>query len=266
MNAFTQSLKRLGNLGRLFAVTQGRSVLINLAAAAAVLLAAYIIAVFSGGTTGTFAFHEVFFPIFFLVAGFISTSNSFSPMHKADRSYAYLTLPASHLEKTLEKLLLTTVAYIIVALVGYFAFSGVALGVSEVIAGRSFPIFNPFAAWVWELVRFYVIVQSIFLFGGAYFRNKYFIKTLLGVAAVFLVVGAVASGATWLFFGDIFRALREGTIDTFQNVTVGQAETFQRIAMIVRTVAEVLFYWIMAPLFWVMTWLRIREAEVSDAV
>ena len=266
MNAFSQSLKRLGNLGRVFAITQGRSVGINLAAAAAVLLVAYIIAVFSGGPTGTFTFHEVFFPIFFLVAGFIATSNAFAPMHKADRSYAYLSLPASHLEKTIEKLLLSTVVYIILALVSYFAFSGIALGLSELIAGRSFPLFNPFAGWVWEMVRFYVILHSIFLFGAAYFRNKYFIKTLLGAAAVFLIVGAVASGATWIFFGDIFQALRTGTLDAFQSVTVGQAEKLQRIIMIVRDVAEVLFYWIMAPFFWVMTWLRVREAEVSDAV
>jgi hypothetical protein len=229
-------------------------------------LAAYVIAVFAGGADGSFAFHEVFFPLFFAIIGFIATSQSFTALHKADRSYAYLTLPASHVEKTLEKLLLSTIVYVIAALVTYFLFSLVAMGLTELIGGRSFPMFNPGERWVWDMVRGYVIVQSIFLFGGAYFRSKHFIKTVLAVTGLFLFLAAFASLTGWLFFGDVLRSMQQGTFEATHHFTVAQIERMQNVLFAIRDVAEFLFKWIMAPFFWVLTWLRLREAEVSDAV
>lgn len=266
MNTFTSSLQRLWNLGRVFVITQKRALIVNLASALAVLLAAYVIAVFTGGPEGSFRFHEAVFSFLFPLIGVIAASQSFSAMHKSDRSYAYLTLPASHLEKTVEKLLLTTVVYTIVALLSYFIFSVVGLGLGELLTGRSYPVFNPGERWVWQMIGGYVVISSVFLFGAAYFRSRHFIKTVLGVAAVFLLIAGVASLSTWIFFEDIFQAMRAGTFEATQNVTVAQAERFQAALEIVRDVAEFLFRWIMAPFFWILTWLRVREAEVANAV
>jgi hypothetical protein len=266
MNALTKSGARLWNLGRLFAISQARSVIVTVAASTATLLAAYLIAVFAGGADGSFTFHAVFFQLFFVIIGFIATSQAFTALHKADRSYAYLTLPASHLEKTLEKLLLSTVVYVLAAILTYFVFSALAMGLTELIAGRSYPIFNPGERWVWEMVRNYVILQSIFLFGGAYFRSKHFIKTVLAVTGLFLFLAAFTSLTGWLFFGDVLRSMQQGTFEATHHFTVGQIEQMQNVLFAIRDVADFLFKWIMAPFLWVLTWLRLREAEVSDAV
>ncbi len=266
MNTLSQSLTRIAKLWRVFALTQQRAVLTNALSGFAVLLAAYIIAVFSGGPSGSFNFHEVLFGLFFLLVGIVAGSQAFSAMHKQDRSYAYLTLPASHLEKTVDKLLLSTVGYGIAVLAGYFLFSAAALGIGELIAGRSYPLFNPFERWVWEIVGGYIVIHSIFLFGAAYFKNRHFIKTLLGIAAVFLLLAGIASLATWVFFNDIFQAMRAGGFDPSQSITIEQAERFQSLLETVQSVVDFIATWLLAPFFWILTWLRLREAEVADAV
>jgi hypothetical protein len=187
-------------------------------------------------------------------------------MHKQDRSYAYLTLPASHLEKTLDRLLLSTVVYGVVVLAGYFLFSALAMGIGELIAGRSYPLFNPFQGWVWDLAAGYIVIHSVFFFGAAYFKSRHFIKTVFGIAAVFLLFAAIASLTTWIFFNDIFQAMRAGAFDPSQNITIAQAERFQSLVETVQGVADFIVTWILAPFFWVLTWLRLREAEVADAV
>ena len=260
------SMKRVIDLMRVFVITQKRSILVSAGAVYAVLLALFLLGLLTGSGWGTgLGFHQALFPPAFFLAGFIATSMSFASMHRADRSYTVLTLPASHAEKFLEKLLLTAVVYPVAAVVSYVVFSLVLAGLSLAILGEGMAVFNPFRAEALEALRVFVVAGSIFLFGAAYFRSRHFIKTALAVAGLFILLSLVGAAAGWAAFSDLIRGMQTGAFD----YTVARPDQFQRLSRVAGDMAHVARFiglWIMPPALWVLTWLRLRETEVSDAV
>jgi hypothetical protein len=260
------SMKRVIDLMRVFVITQKRSILVSAGAVYAVLLALFLLGLLTGSGWGTgLGFHQALFPPAFFLAGFIATSMSFASMHRADRSYTVLTLPASHAEKFLEKLLLTAVVYPVAAVASYVVFSLILAGLSLAILGEGMAVFNPFRAEALEALRVFVVAESIFLFGAAYFRSRHFIKTALAVAGLFILLSLVGAAAGWAAFSDLIRGMQTGAFE----YTVARPDQFQRLSRVAVDIAHVARFvglWIMPPALWVLTWLRLRETEVSDAV
>jgi hypothetical protein len=265
-NAALEAARRIGRLMRVFAITQKRTIAVSAGAVYAVLLALFLLGLLTGTGWGTgLEYHEVFFNTAFVLAGFIAASMSFTGMHRADRSYTYLTLPASHLEKLAEKLLLTAVVYPLLAVLSYFVYSLLLAGLAQLLAGESFAVFNPVAPAVFEVVRGYVVVSSVFLFGAAYFRGRHFIKTVLAVAGIFALLALIATAAGFAALADIFRGIEAGT---YARAAIDPARIGQLTELSVRLarIAKLALLWVLPPVMWLLTWLRLRETEVSDAV
>ena len=260
------SLRRVFDLARVFTITQKRTVGVTAGAVYAIMLALFLLGSLTGTGWGTgLSYHEVLFPMGLVLVGLVATSMSFSGMHRADRSYAYLTLPASDGEKFLEKLILSAVVFPVVAVASYFVFSLVLAGLSPLLFDRAFEVFNPFAVEAPQTVRAYIVASSVFLFGAAYFRSRHFVKTALAVAGLFILLTIVGALSGWAAFGDLIRAMEAGafdhtTVDTQQFRVLGE-----RATQIAR-VARFLGMWILPPVMWVLTWAKLRETEVSDAV
>jgi hypothetical protein len=168
-------------------------------------------------------------------------------------------------EKLAEKLLLTAVVYPLLAIVSYLIYSLLLAGLSQLLAAESFAVFNPLAPMVGEVVHGYVVVSSVFLFGAAYFRSRHFIKTVLAVAGIFALLAFIAAGTGFAALGDIMRDIDAG-VYSGAAVDPAQFGRLARLAARVGRVARFVFLWVVPPLMWVLTWLRLREAEVSDAV
>jgi len=272
---------RIWLLTRDFASRQVRNLLIGVGAVAGALLVVQLLST-AGGTSWNF--HEVFFPLCLFGIGAVLTSVSFSDLHMPRRSAAYLTIPASHAEKTAEKLLTTNVAFIIVMYVGYFLYSVLAALLSRILYGESFGLFNPWTLTVWNAVRTYFVVHSIILFGAVYFRRKNLIKTVLVLAVLGIGFSLLAALITYLVFGQTLQSMHitmgpEGYVDgtlrgvPFNALAIRDPDFLQsgakRIATIARVGAgavQIFFWYIMAPALWVLTWLRLRETEVAYGV
>ena len=234
---------------------QRRAVLVGAGAAAALILAVNVTSANNALGEG---FHAAFFPLVLVVGGLLFTSTLFADLHDKPRAHAYLTLPISTLERWAVRLLLSTVGYAVVALVGYFLVTLLGAGVSQLIWGRSHAVFTPDAD-AWRTVLSYLVTSSLFLFGAVYFRRWHAIKVILGVAALWVALVLIGAGLAWLLFSasPVFPAISVH----FDGRTL-QSGIPPRLEDAVEVGAKVFFWGIMGPLFWFLTYRRLSQAEV----
>ena len=146
-------------------------------------------------------FHATFFPLALVAGGLLFTSTLFAELPDLPRAHAYLTLPISTLERWAVRVLISTVGYAAVALVGYFLVTLLGAGISQLIRGQSHPVFAP-SVDVWRAVLAYLLTSSLFLFGAVYFRRWNALKVILALAGLWLGLALIAAGLAWLLFSD----------------------------------------------------------------
>ena len=224
---------------------QSRAVLVGTGAGAAVILVANVLSPAPAGSD----FHATFFPLALVVGGILFTSTLFAELTDKPRAHAYLTLPISMLERWTVRLLLSTVGYTAVALAAYFLVTLLGSGISQLIRGQSHPVFAP-SPDDWRIVLGYLVSSSLFLFGAVYFRRWNAFKVVMSLSGLFLGLALVAAGVSWLLFSEF-----TGNFDPIMA----------RVPHLMKAVemgARIFFWGIMGPLFWFLTWLRLRETEV----
>ena len=230
-------------------VQQSRAILTGAGAAAALILVINVITAREAHGGGM---HVGLFPAVLGIGGILFTSALFTDLHDKARAHAYLTLPVSTLERWTVRLLLSTIAVAAVAVAGYFLVTLLAAGISELIWGRSHRIFVP-GADAWRSVLSYLVTSSLFLFGAVYFRRWHAFKVVLSVAAVWVAVMLLAAALGWLLFPELVTGLAHdgNPMDIAPRLTKAIVQGAK------------IFYWaLMAPLFWFLTYLRLRGAEV----
>jgi hypothetical protein len=208
--------------------------------------------------------HQGNYVFLLFVGGFIVSSLAFKELHLDPQNVFYLTLPGSPLEKFLSKLLVTSIGYAVGSLLFYTAVSSAAEGINRLIFGYGRPFFDPFDRNVLLAVAVYLVTQSIFLLGSVYFRKVAFVRTSLYLVLIGIVLSVVTGLAMWFVFrghatGN--RILLEpyfnelGRAGDMEAVVVPLAERFL-------LVAKILFWAALAPVSWVISYLRLRETEV----
>ena len=238
-----------------------KSVIIAMAAVGGFVILVTIVTAF-GRQLGPIH-NQMYYPLLFL-GGYIITSLVFKELHLDGQSVFYLTLPGSTLEKFLSKLLVTSVGYAYGSLFFYTAVSSAAEGINRLIFGYGHPFFNPFERATMIAVAVYLVTQAVFLVGSVYFRKLAFIKINLYIWLFGLVVVILVALTGWLIFRDYAIGNRIELEPYFQQL--GESGEMQRVlgpmAEKFAQVAKVLFWAVMAPVCWVISYLRLRETEV----
>jgi magnesium-transporting ATPase (P-type) len=259
MNNF--SIRRLALLLRRDFSSGYKSVIIAMAAVGGFVILVSIVSAF-GRELGPM--HKtIYYPLLFL-GGYIVTSLGFKELHLDAQSVFYLTLPGSSLEKFLSKLLVTSVGYAFGSLFFYTAVSSAAEGINRLVFGYGHPFFNPFERTTMIVVAVYLVTQAVFLVGSVYFRKLAFVKTNLYIWLFGLVVVILVAVIGWFIFRNYSIGNRIGLEPYFQQLgESGELQTFPGpLAEKFAQVAKVLFWAVMAPVCWVISYLRLRETEV----
>ncbi len=245
--------------------TQYKTYLIGLGAIFSIL---YVVNISSVASYNSWNFHLVFFPLTLFIGGFIFTSLSFRELDNERSLIFYLTLPASNLEKFISKLLISSIGYVLVSLVLYFLFSLTAFVFCTLIFGYAHQIFNPFHHLILTCICLYFVTQSIFLSGAVYFRGNTFIKTILSVFVlavlyqVFIVIIAYLlysiityRGHIYFSYGILNNIFQEESNNSYVVKGISEIRIFVYIA-------KVLFWFVLAPLMWVIAFFRLKESEI----
>ncbi len=202
--------------------------------------------------------HQGLYLVVLFAGGLLLTSRSFKDLHDPVQGPFWLLLPASLPEKTLSRVLLTTVVFVAGSLLGYWVFSLLAEGCSWLLFQRRHQLFVPFAPEVLKGTLAYTALQAPFLLGAVTFRRHALSKTVLSLLGLALLLGLAGLLGLRLLFGDQLegsglRALLTGPESRL--VWMGLSEAGRTVAGIGRIV----FWVLMPPLCWVLCWVRLKR-------
>ena len=231
-----------------------RTVLVASGALAGIILVA---AFAHGGSLPGGGFYRGCFGFALFVWGLVASSRAFRPLHDRTRNEAWLLVPASALEKTLARLLAVTIGLVAYLLV----FVGLVSLVVEVLnllffGGRN-AFFDPFDASVRNLVFVYIILQSFYFLGGAWFRRAHFVKTTLALTLAIAGFAGFAAVTVRIVFAGYRLEIGDAL---FVLEQLGEARPSEIGAVFICTALLV------SIACWSIAWLRVREAQVSDGV
>lgn len=196
--------------------------------------------------------HSESFAFLMIIAGFILSSLAFGDLRSALKRVNYLMLPVSTFERFLCMWLLTSIGWILLITISFTLYTLIANPIGQLIFRQvTFMPFDPLGPVPLSAMKYYFVCQSIFLAGAAGFRGYALPKTLL----VLIGVATVFGGIFWLIMSDVFLSEHE--------CSGGECELIDVIAVQgIWQVAKGVFWWLLAPLFWVITYFRLKEQEV----
>jgi len=234
-----------------------RTMLISAGAVAALYFVITLPKIFfsPGGTSPDF--HLGLYPACLFIGGFILSSSAFSEIHHSRKSTSFFMLPASIFEKMVSKLLLTTIGYVLASVLLYYLLTVTSSGIAVIFTGWSFPAFNPFTKEILLSVAIYLVTQSMFLFGGLYFKKHPFMKILFSQFAITFVLSIIAFLVMRIVYRDFFHGMR--FIDEFM---FNDMVSFEHLGNNLATIFKYLFWICFAPYFWILSYLRFGETEV----
>lgn len=267
MNAFQNLLarfqpRRIGLLIKRDVYLQYQTFLIVFGALFVVLLIAGMTAIASGASG---SLNPVLFPLVLFVGGFVFTSSAFNELNHARARAFYLSLPASTAEKFFAKLLLTGPAWAIACLLVYFLFSATVSGLTGLVFGTGYELFNPLTASAWTNMGVYLIFQSVFLTGAIWFRKNAFSKTVLVVFALLLGYLAFAAAAAYVFHkvisigGPPYIAFK--IFDAAAGKDMPIPAELRALSSTMGRIFHVLFVYVMAPFLWLVSYFRLKETR-----
>ncbi len=222
-----------------------------------------LINIYSSAPSATLYF-SLFTNILF-ISGFIITSIQFKELHKKETAQNYLLIPASTFEKFLSRLMLSTIGFAVLVLVGLTLISFTVEGLNSLIFGRHSILFSPFSKEVFLVIAHYFVAQSIFFLGAIYFRKYNFIKTINSIFIFLFALAILGVVFARIVYHDIFNGFI--SVDSrnvplyLHSLPIGS----DKISVFVQAVKTI--YWIIpAPLFWTISYFRLKETEVKNAL
>ncbi|MGD9108240.1 MAG: hypothetical protein PVI75_03620 [Gammaproteobacteria bacterium] len=195
-------------------------------------------------------YHPTGFIFLLFIGGIWISSRGFKYLHDKTSNYFYLTLPCSNFEKFLAKLGLTSIIYALAILILYTFFYWILAIISLIFFRHNYFIVTPFLASTWKIIWTYIVIQSIFLLGSIYFKKLPLIKTILITACIGIILFILLTSIMKIFFTGFLVS----TLPWVLHLTSAHSMTIR--------VLHYVFWILLAPFCWVVTYFRLKEIEV----
>ncbi|WP_299452817.1 hypothetical protein [uncultured Microscilla sp.] len=202
-------------------------------------------------TSPVYDAHPENYALALFMGGFALSSLAFSDLGNHLKQYHYLALPASTLEKLLTMWLLTTLGWVLSFSLMYYVYTLIANPLGQLLFPQvTFEAYQPLGSFSLRSIHYYLVLQGAFLVGAAHFRGYVFVKTLL----VLVLFGSLCVGLGYLMISGLSNAENE----CLTNLENKPGTLFYGFWQSVQWV----FWWLFAPLCWVVTFFGLKEKEV----
>jgi len=204
------------------------------------------------------------------IMGFIFAAKQYKIFTYTPSGMHYLLIPATHLEKLVSSILLSTVYFFGMALLTYSIGNIVGTTLLNTFFGQSEPLvwdmfslsnnysigsnmhFTQAGPFV-EMTIGFLTIQSVFLLGSIYFKGNAVAKTMLSIFAIFLVLGIIELSLLKGLFGGMSI---DGDMRSF-NFSADNSPAMTVFGYIFKTIGYLLI-----PFLWVVTYFRLKEKQV----
>jgi len=201
-------------------------------------------------------FNEIFNTTL-LLGGIAIAGMAFADFRKKERTITYLNLPASHLEKSFTQLFLTSIGFIISYTAIFYISYLIFLGLGKMLFTFDIGTFNPFNETTYKMVFNLIVIQSLFLAGASFFKKVPVFFTGLSIFILGLIFMSIV-GAMAYYLSKSFTIPGDGNIMfssvNADNITIDKLWTGKII--------KIFFTYLLAPIFWVITYFNVREKEI----
>jgi len=192
---------------------------------------------------------QIIYAVGMAFLGIVYADAAFSDLKDKTKGMFYLSTPASHFEKLVNAILFTSILFPIVYTVLFFTVDGLffaALGGSGLVKMGSMAFFE----WdqVLQMVRPFLIMQSVFMLGSIWFGKRSLLKTSVAIVAYYAMLSIVGVLIFKLMIDD--SALHHNV-----NINVSPNE------LISKGLVEVVL-WMLIPFFWVVTYFTLSEKQL----
>lgn len=195
--------------------------------------------------------HTANFAVLLLTGGFILSSMAFHDLGNPARKYRYLTLPASVFEKFLSMWLLSCLGWILIFSMTYTIYSWLAAVLGPLLFQQmNFVPFDLFSGSSFTAIRYYIVLQGIFLVGAVHFRGYAFPKTIFTLIIACFICG-------FIFYG-ILSGIFRYEVDWDSSCNLFHEKNLNRFL----SIAHGVLLWVLPPLSWIITYTGLKEQEV----
>ena len=255
--------RRLGLLLRNDLIGGYRGFLLRAAAVAGVIVVIEIVAALVSNAPKEQAQFWWFY-VFLFGWGIVMASGALTELHDRTRNEAYLLLPASALEKVLVRFVLVTLGFYVFFIVFSTVLALVTQTVDVLVLGRQMRWFpRPGEGLQWVFFGNFVVAQSVFFLGAAWFRKAHIFKTALAVAVIYFGLLAFAYIVAYL----LVPQFRDGWGLSFREYELAAVyDAYPTLIDGAVRVLEVAYFAGLPALSCFVAWLRVRETQVSHGV
>lgn len=203
--------------------------------------------------------------MFLFISGFIFAARMFKVFNYTPGGMHYLLIPATHLEKLITAILLTTVYFFIMILITYII--GTVLGTTlgnmlwgtnnplhfELLqSGGNYSVLNHSDITLLNTFIAFAGVQSVFMLGSIYFKGNAIGRTILVIIVISFALGLIEVLLLKVTFGTYHL-----NGQSF-NLTVPPGEN---LFPDLKIVVDILKY-ALIPFFWIVSYFRLTEKQV----
>ena len=196
---------------------------------------------------------EAFFKTGYLISGFFISGMAFSNFRSKEKTISYLALPASLTEKFISELLLTTIGFTVIYTFTFYIFN------SAFYFIRPVTFVNIADIGILKTIKYYLILQSVFLAGAATFRKA----PVFFTGFVLFIAGVIFAIVVALLFRELSGIVSSSHIEYFSSRTLNKLFHYSNYKDdLLYVVPRFMFTYLLAPVFWIVTYLKLKEKEV----
>lgn len=245
------NITRLGLLMRMELRKNFKGILITLFVIFGILFIGFVIDnVFN--SYSVYDAHNSAYAVFLLLGGFIFSSMSFSDLSSPLKRSIYLMLPASNLEKFLAGWLISCVGWIVLFTLLFIPHTLFINSIGSLFFKNvSFMAFSPLSVIPVNAIMYYIVLQGVFMVGAVNFRGYVFLKTLFTL----LIIAAFGGILFYMSVADLAHSNLECSVE---RCSPTQVKEFCQMWEVIKLV----FWWGLAPLCWVLTYVGLKDQEV----
>ncbi len=217
------------------------------------------------GTGGPRYYEQETYIIFLFglfTSGAAFAAMSFGMLGSKDKGIYWLSVPATHLEKLICTVFYSTIVFTIVYCICFYTVKSVSVAfIEEYIRkhpGAAYIELNDFEHGFGGAIKYFIYayfaVHSLYLLGSVYFTRYSFVLTTVIGSAVIFAFGYYINRIHYNMPGEWeVTSLRKNDAGGYLLYSISPAVK----NMLKYTVQ---FAWV--PLFWVVTWFRLKEKEI----